>query len=205
VRDRAAAFLDRDGILNEFVLDRESRLPDSPFDARDVRLIPGAAAAVARLAQAGFALICVTNQPAAAKGKASIEALLEVHARVLELLELQGVSIDASRLCWHHPEGVVPGLAHACACRKPAPGMVLDAAGELSIDLTRSWMVGDTDRDVGAGLAAGCRTALIDYPDTADKRSSGVAPDLRASDLGTAVTRILGVAESETFQPTALC
>jgi D-glycero-D-manno-heptose 1,7-bisphosphate phosphatase len=203
--NRAAAFLDRDGVLNEFVLDRESGLPDSPLHAREVKLIEGAAAAAARFAQAGFALICVTNQPAAAKGKASIEDLLAVHERVLELLARAGVKLAASRVCWHHPEGVVPELAHACACRKPQPGMVLDAAAALAVDLGCSWMVGDTDRDIAAGRAAGCRTVLIDYPKTADKRSSAALPDLRASDLGDAASQVLEVVKSETFQPSVLC
>jgi D-glycero-D-manno-heptose 1,7-bisphosphate phosphatase len=205
VSGRAAVFLDRDGVLNEFVRDPESRLPDSPLRARDVRMVPGAAAAAARLAQAGFALVCVTNQPSAAKGKASVEELLDVHRRVVELLAREGVRIEASRLCWHHPEGVVPGLTQACACRKPEPGMLLDAAGALSIDLGRSWMVGDTDRDVAAGRAAGCRTVLLDYPDTADKRSPGIAPDLHAGDLDDGVTQILSLVKSETFRQTALC
>lgn len=203
--NRAAAFLDRDGVLNEFVLDRASGLPDSPLHAREVKLIEGAAAAAARFAQAGFALICVTNQPAAAKGKASIEDLLAVHERVLELLARAGVKFETSRVCWHHPEGVVPELAHACACRKPQPGMVLDAAAALAVDLGCSWMVGDTDRDVAAGRAAGCRTVLIDYPQTADKRSSAALPDLRASDLGDAASQVLEVVKSETFQPSVLC
>ena len=196
---RAAAFLDRDGVLNEFVVDPLSGVPDSPHRVEDVRLIAGAAAGAARLARAGFALVCVSNQPAAAKGKASIERLLEVHGRVVELLAREGAALEASRLCWHHPEGVVPELTRRCACRKPAPGMLLDAARAIDIDLGASWMVGDTDTDIAAGQAAGCRTALIEYRATAHKRSSGVRPDLVVADLVDGAAKITEIAGQKPF------
>jgi D-glycero-D-manno-heptose 1,7-bisphosphate phosphatase len=156
-----------------------------------VRLIPGAAAAANVLADAGYALVCITNQPAAAKGKATLDQLLEVHERVLDLLAEQGVLIASSRLCPHHPEGVAEELARRCDCRKPAPGMLLDAAAELELDLRSSWMLGDTDADVGAGAAARCRTALIEYPPSAHKRRGGAAPDISAADVGKAVAQLL--------------
>lgn len=188
---RAAVFLDRDGVLNEFVFDAVSDMDESPLRVEDVSLIAGAPAAAARLARAGFALICVTNQPAAAKGRASIGQLRDVHARVLELLAEEGVCVDASRLCPHHPEGMVSELAGPCACRKPAAGMLLDAAASLGIDLSASWMVGDSDVDVGAGRAAGCRTVLLDYPKSLRKRTNSVEPELRAADLAEGAERLL--------------
>lgn len=188
---RAAAFLDRDGTLNEFVQDPVSGLPESPLGVADVRLIDGAAAAARELAQAGFALVCVSNQPAAAKGKVSLEQLFAVHERVLELLREEGVHLDASRLCLHHPEGVVPELSGPCECRKPAPGMLLDAAEELGLDLASSWMLGDTDSDVVAGHAAGCRTVLIEHPGSAHKRVAETSPDLVASNLADGVAQLL--------------
>jgi D-glycero-D-manno-heptose 1,7-bisphosphate phosphatase len=188
---RPAAFLDRDGVLNEFVLDPVSGVFDSPLRVEDVRLVPGAGAAAARLAHAGFTLVCVSNQPAAAKGKAPIERLLAVHGRVIELLAREGAVVETSRLCWHHPEGVVPELTKRCGCRKPEPGMLLDAAAEIEADLSASWMVGDTDTDVGAGRAAGCRTVLVAYGATAHKRLSDVRPDLLATNLEDGVEQIL--------------
>lgn len=187
---RAAAFLDRDGVLNELVPDPVTGVPESPLSAVDVRLVPGAAAAAVRLARLGFALVCVTNQPAAAKGRASIAQLLAVHDRVLELLRESGVSLAASRICMHHENGVVPGLAGPCDCRKPAPGMLLDAARMLGIDLGASWMVGDTDADIAAGRAAGCMTVLIRHPDSVHKRLQAVAPDVVARDLTDATARL---------------
>jgi D-glycero-D-manno-heptose 1,7-bisphosphate phosphatase len=191
VSGRPAAFLDRDGTLNEFVSDPVSRLPESPLTAADVRLIDGAAAAARQLAQAGFALVCVSNQPAAAKGKVSLEALLAVHDRVLELLRQEGVHLDASRLCLHHPEGVVPELSGACDCRKPAPGMLLDAAAELGLDLPSSWLFGDTDSDVAAAHAAGASAVLIEHPGSAHKRSADARPELVAPNLADAAAQLL--------------
>ena len=188
---RPAVFLDRDGTLNEAVPDPDSGIPESPLQVSEVHLIDGAAAAARRLADAGFALVCVTNQPAAAKGKVPVEQLLAVHDRVLELLREQGVQLDASRLCVHHPEGVVPELTGPCACRKPAPGMLLETAQELRLALGDSWMVGDTDTDVAAGRAAGCRTVLIEYPPSAHKRSEDAGANLLAGDLADGVAQLL--------------
>jgi D-glycero-D-manno-heptose 1,7-bisphosphate phosphatase len=188
---RTAVFLDRDGVLNELVPDPLSSVPESPLATEDVMLVAGAAAAAARLARAGFVLVCVSNQPAAAKGKVSVQRLRAVHARAIELLAGDGVSLDASLLCLHHPQGVVPELSRRCACRKPGPGMLLDAAAMLDLDLGASWMIGDTDDDILAGNAAGCRTALLQNPSSAHKRSDGVTPDLLCTDLAGAVVALL--------------
>lgn len=188
---RPAAFLDRDGILNALVPDPASGHPESPLRPADVHLMPGAAAAARRLGESGFALVGVSNQPAAAKGTLSVDELLAVQERVLELLAAEGVDFDGFRLCLHHPDGVVPELSGDCACRKPAPGMLLDAAAALDLDLAASWMVGDTDADVAAGVAAGCRTALAENPDSAHKRLGAGDPDLRGVDLSQVARLIL--------------
>ncbi len=188
---RPAAFLDRDGTLNMAVADPDSSLPESPLRVGDVRLLPGVAAAADSLANAGYALVCATNQPAAAKGKVTVNELLAIHERVIGLLGERGVRVDMSLLCLHHPDGVVGEMSGRCACRKPAPGMLLDAAGALRLDLGRSWMLGDTDADVAAGRAAGCRAALIEYPASAHKRSEQSGPDLRAADLPEAAAQLL--------------
>jgi len=188
---RPAVFLDRDGVINEGIADPDSGLLESPLRIEDVRLLPGVAPAARELARAEYALVCVSNQPAAAKGKTSLQTLLEVHERVLELLSREGVSLDASYLCPHHPEGVVPQLSGSCACRKPAPGTLLNAANALGLDLRSSWMLGDTDADVEAGRAAGCRTVLIEYQGSAHKRLGHATPYLRAADLTSGVAPLL--------------
>jgi D-glycero-D-manno-heptose 1,7-bisphosphate phosphatase len=190
-RGPTAAFVDRDGVLNEGVFDPESGLLESPLKVEEVRLLPGVAPALCSLARAGYALVCVSNQPAAAKGKVALEELFAVHERVLELLAKAGVSLDGSRLCPHHPEGVVESLSITCECRKPAAGMLRDAARALALDLHGSWMLGDTDADVQAGQAAGCRTVLIEYPGSAPKRGGRTTSDLRAVDLADGVAQLL--------------
>jgi D-glycero-D-manno-heptose 1,7-bisphosphate phosphatase len=192
VTARGAAFIDRDGVVNELVADPASGRPESPLRPDDVALIHGAAGALRRLRQAGWLLVGVSNQPAAAKGAITLDQLEAVQARVLELLADEGVRFDDFRLCLHHPEGVVPVLSGPCDCRKPAPGMLLEAARENAIALPDSWMVGDTDADVRAGQAAGCATVLIQQPASAHKRSGPVTPDAVAVDLAAAADVILG-------------
>ena len=178
-----AIFVDRDGVINELVLDPVNGRPESPLTVSEVALIDGAAPALKRLAGAGWKLVGVSNQPAAAKGRISLAQLAAVQDRVLELLAAADVRFDDFRLCLHHPDGIVAELSGPCDCRKPAPGMLRDAAAALSIDLSRSWMVGDTDADVAAGRAAGCRTILIENPDSAHKRSGAATSDAVAVDL----------------------
>ena len=187
----AAVFLDRDGVLNELVPRDDSGRQESPLDPRQVALVPGAAAAIQRLRSAGYVVVGVSNQPAAAKGTVDIKQLESVQARVLDLLERAGAAPDAFRLCFHHPDGVVPELTRVCDCRKPAPGMLLDAAAALDLDLNASWMIGDTDSDVAAGTAAGCRTILIENPGSAHKRSGDARPYATAIDLAAAADLVV--------------
>jgi D-glycero-D-manno-heptose 1,7-bisphosphate phosphatase len=182
----AAVFLDRDGVLNDPVWDPVDGRPESPLRPEDVRLAAGAAAAARRLHDAGLALIVVSNQPAAAKGKATADDLRRVHERVAALLAEAGVTIDDWRYCLHRAED-------DCACRKPRPGMLLDAAHERGIDPAACWMVGDTDADVSAGRAAGTRVVLVAHPGSAHRRSGEAAPDAIVPDLNAAAAIILGV------------
>jgi D-glycero-D-manno-heptose 1,7-bisphosphate phosphatase len=192
VTARGAVFVDRDGVINELVPGPGGGPPESPLRVEDVRLIPGAAAALRRLAGGAWPLVGVSNQPSAAKGLISLDALHAIQSRVLELLAADGAHFDAFRLCLHHPEGVVPELTGACGCRKPAPGMLREAAGELGVDLGASWMVGDTDGDVQAGQAAGCRTILVEHRDSGHKRTAQLGPDAIVTDLTAAADIILG-------------
>jgi len=185
-----AAFLDRDGVLNEGVPDPETGLLESPLHPDQVCLLPGVGAALRELAAAGYLLVGASNQPAAAKGKVSLEELIATQERVLELLAAEGVHLDGFKLCFHHPQGTIEGLSGSCECRKPAPAMLLEAAAELSIDLANSWMIGDTDADVGAGRNAGVRTVLVEYAGSSHKRDGVLTPDLRVADLPAAVAAI---------------
>jgi len=150
---RRAVFLDRDGTLNV----------DTGYVAlpSDVRLIPGAAQGAKRLADAGYTLVIASNQSGIARGMMTEAMADAVDARLLDLLREQGVTIEASYRCPHLSGGEVPLYAVECECRKPKPGMLVQAARDLGLDLAASWMVGDGLRDVEAGLAAGTRAVLI--------------------------------------------
>jgi D-glycero-D-manno-heptose 1,7-bisphosphate phosphatase len=188
---RAAVFLDRDGVLNDPVLDPVDGRPESPLRTEDVVLAPGAAQGVRALAALGVPLIVVSNQPAAAKGKATPEDLRAVHERVVALLAAEGAEIADWRYCFDHPDALDPAR-RGCACRKPRPGMLTDAAREHGLDLAASFIVGDTDADVGAGRAVGATTILVEHPGTAHRRTAGVAgqADAVAADLAAAAALV---------------
>jgi D-glycero-D-manno-heptose 1,7-bisphosphate phosphatase len=154
VSGAAAVFLDRDGTLVE----------EHPYlhEPELVALMPGAAAALSRLARAGFALVLVTNQAGVARGLYGEDAVERVHRRVRELLaEQAGVTLDGVYYCPHHAEGVVAAYARACGCRKPAPGMLRAAARDLGLDLAASYLVGNDPVDVGAARAAGATPLFV--------------------------------------------
>jgi D-glycero-D-manno-heptose 1,7-bisphosphate phosphatase len=144
---RPAVFLDRDGVLNEpIIVDGK---PHPPASAADLVLVEGAVDACRRLRSAGLPLVVVTNQPDIARGVQSWAAVNAINAALRRRIEL-----DALMVCPHDD-------ADGCACRKPRPGMLLQAAEQLAIDLSRSVMVGDRWRDVEAGQRAGCTTVLV--------------------------------------------
>jgi D-glycero-D-manno-heptose 1,7-bisphosphate phosphatase len=145
---RPAVFLDRDGVLNEAVV-RDGK-PFPPQSPDDVVVVPGVAAACERLRQLGFALVVVTNQPDVARGRQSASGVAAINS-VLR----HAVGVDAVYVCLHDNED-------GCACRKPKPGMLLAAAADLSLDLDRSFMVGDRWSDIAAGQSAGCTTVYVD-------------------------------------------
>ncbi|USN99271.1 MAG: HAD-IIIA family hydrolase [Phycisphaeraceae bacterium] len=156
---RSAVFLDRDDTLNA-----NATLPDNAFPATrgdlfqpdHVRLLPGVFDACTRLADAGFALVIVTNQAAVARGSAAIRDIEATNDRLRELLTIEGrCLIDAAYAAPHHPDSEIDHLAHAHPWRKPGPGMPHTAARELNLDIPRSWLIGDAERDVEAGRAAG--------------------------------------------------
>ena len=147
-------FLDRDGVLIEEV----------EYLARpeQIRLIPGAAAAVRRANRAGWRVVVVSNQSGVARGLFPESVLSDIHRTIsARLFEEAGAVIDGFYYCPHHPTEGQGGYRMECECRKPKPGMLLRAAGELGIDLAESWMIGDRLTDLQAGAAAGCRTILV--------------------------------------------
>lgn len=171
---RAAVFLDRDGVLNRALV--RGGKPYPPQTLQEFEILPEVESATRRLKEEGFALVVATNQPDVAKGTQRREVIEAMHERLRERLPL-----DAVKVCWCEE---APG----CACYKPKPGMLLEAAAELGLDLARSFMVGDRWRDVGAGRKAGCFTIFIDrgYDEKLIE-----APDAVCRDLAEAVGVIL--------------
>jgi D,D-heptose 1,7-bisphosphate phosphatase len=180
-----AVFLDRDGVINAAIYNPVEGKPDSPYTLEDFRLLPGVAQAIRRINSLGLLATVVSNQPGVAKGKCDLAFLHAVDHRLHWELARQGAYLDAIYYCLHHPQAEVEGLRLACDCRKPQPGLLLRAARELTIDLTRSYMVGDSPADVAAGLAAGCRTILLS--DTDDPPVNGQRPHFVAANLAAAV------------------
>ena len=152
-----AIFLDRDGTINKYV--------GFLTDIDDFELIDGVAEAVRRINESGYLAIVVTNQPVIAGGEVTWDGLKAIHDKMETLLGLEGAYVDGIYFCPHHPHsgyaGEVPELKVSCNCRKPKPGMLIQAAKDFNIDLSRSWMVGDGENDIKAGVAAGCKTGLL--------------------------------------------
>ncbi len=135
-----AAFLDRDGVICEFV--------EELSDISQFRFRAGIAEAIQKLNQAGYLVFVATNQPNIAKGKMTWVALERIHQVMVERLSQLGSRIDKVYFCPHRVGGVIQQFATDCACRKPKPGMLVQAASEFSIDRTKSMMIGDTWRDI---------------------------------------------------------
>lgn len=150
---RSAVFLDRDGTLIEDVGYLDT--------AAQIEILPGVPEALRRLREAGFLLIVVTNQSAVARGWLTERRLESIHQSLNAALGREGVAPDAYYYCPHLPDGEVDEYARACACRKPAPGLLMRAAKEWGIALERSYAVGDSERDVEAGRRVGCCTILV--------------------------------------------
>ena len=168
--DRAAAFLDRDGTLIVDV--------GYPRDPDGVTLLDGAAEALAALAASGLRLVVVSNQSGVGRGIVTPEQAEAVHDRFVAELAAEGIALDDAKYCPHAPGA-------GCACRKPEPAMLLEAAAELDLDLEASFMIGDKHSDVETGRRAGCRTVLLGDADGA------AAADCVAADWREAVAFIL--------------
>jgi D-glycero-D-manno-heptose 1,7-bisphosphate phosphatase len=144
---RPAIFLDRDGVINHNRADHVKSWPEFEF-------LPGSLLALRRLARLDWPVVVVTNQAMIGRGQASRDSVDDIHARMLTAVLRAGGRIDAVMLCPHRPD-------EDCACRKPRPGLLLDAADALGLDLARSFMVGDAASDVMAALNAGCQPVLV--------------------------------------------
>jgi D,D-heptose 1,7-bisphosphate phosphatase len=186
-RRQRAVFIDRDGTLNE-----EKGFVTAPGQ---LRLIPGAAEAVRMLNASRYLAICVTNQPVIARGDVSFDQLDAIHARLDALLGSEGAYLDDLLFCPHHPdkgyEGEVAEYKTDCGCRKPKPGLLIEAARRYNIDLEGSYMIGDRTADIAAGQAAGCRAIGVRTGAALSDGKCGATADAVCKDLLEAVKSIL--------------
>ncbi len=144
-----AVFLDRDGIINRAIV-REGR-PYPPAGVEELEILPGTIASVEKLVKAGYMIFGISNQPDVARGTQSREIVESMNALIQARLPIWEIFV-----CYHDN-------ADQCECRKPKPGLILQAAEKYTLDLSRSWMVGDRWQDIAAGQAAGLKTIFVDY------------------------------------------
>jgi D-glycero-D-manno-heptose 1,7-bisphosphate phosphatase len=178
-----AIFLDRDDTLIED--------PGYINHPNQVKLLDGAAEALIELKAMGYKLIVVSNQSGVARGIVSEKTLGEIHNRLKQLLAEKGASLDRIYYCPYHPDGTVAKYRKESSWRKPNPGMLLAAASEMDIDLSRSWMIGNSSRDIEAGLQAGCKTISTNHASRYKQSELGEPnPDYRAVNIKEAVNII---------------
>lgn len=199
---RGLVILDRDGTLIDFHRDPELGVVTPAFHPSQLRLLPGVVEALATLRGAGWLLALASNQPGAAKGELPAAAIEATMAALEARLAAEGVPLSGREVCLHHPSGGELGdraLVGPCACRKPAPGMLLALASRLGVEPRAAWMVGDTEVDVRAARAAGMRAALVSPTERCElcphkqTRWAGLTPDLHAATLLEVAHRIVAL------------
>lgn len=180
-----AAFIDRDGVINA---ER-----NYVHRIEDFALLPGVVEGLVLLRDAGYRLIVVTNQAGLARGYYDQAAVDSLHDYLRAMLAVSGVKIDAIYFCPHHPQGSVDGLAVECDCRKPAPGMLLQAVRDFDLDLTNSVLIGDKLSDVRAGKLAGVGRTVIVLSGHAVDPIAWKEADFIAEDLLSAARTLTGI------------
>ena len=179
--------MDRDGTINQY---RGFIYKEEDFELEECAL-----EAIKKINKSGYLGIVVTNQPVVARGLCEIEDVERIHKKLATLLGREGVYLDDILFCPHHPDKGYPDENPAykipCECRKPKTGMIQAAAEKFNIDLSQSWMIGDTTMDLQTGVNAGMRTALVLTGDAGQDKKYDVQPNLVGKDLLEAVELIL--------------
>ena len=181
-----AVFLDRDGVINKLIYNHETGEYEPPHREKDLELYPWTVDSLKELIGLDYLLFLVSNQPDAAKGKTTMEALRKVHEALNRIFLENKIFFSEYYYCYHHPKGVVKEFSVECECRKPKPFFVLQAMEKYRIDAARSWFIGDRDSDVFCGQKAGVRTILVEEQHSKKNRGQS-APDFIAENLKEAV------------------
>lgn len=192
----AACFIDRDGVINEIVFNEDTEQLDSPTRMEQFRFIPQALEGLKMLSDAGYLLFIVTNQPAAAKGKAVLADLYDINTHMVKSLREYGIRIQEVAMCPHHPIGSNRTkerfLVGECVCRKPAPGLIANILKKYNINMGKAYMVGDSYTDILAGRAVGLKTVFIgDYKCDVCARLKYHKPEIYGKNL-LEVAKIIG-------------
>ena len=191
-----AVFLDRDGVINEMVYNPDFGTIDCPLNPKEFKLLPGVAKAVKLINEMGFLAIVISNQPCVSKGKISLKLLEEINKKLERELAKEGACLDGIYYCFHHPDSSqvkVKKYLKKCGCRKPMPGLLLEAAKEMNVVLSKSYMIGDGFTDIQAGKRAGCKTIFLGHLRPSwciPKEALKVKPHFRAKNLLSAIKLI---------------
>lgn len=199
-----AVFLDRDGVINAMVYDREHGTLDSPSNPQQFKLLKGVGPAIRLLNEMGWLVVVVSNQPGIAKGKYTPRLLEAMNDKMRAELDRWGAYLDAIYYCLHHPQAVVRDYRMICRCRKPLPGLLFKGRDELAIDLRKSYLVGDGLIDIQAGRSAGCKTILLGRPKCCTCKlmdDMKTRPHFIATDLLAAVRLIHQLESSRRLDP----
>ena len=204
-RTRRAVFVDRDGVINHMYFHPEFGTVDSPANPDQFELLPGVGEAIAELNRLRLLVIVVSNQPGIAKKKFTPALLEAMESKMLASVESSGGKLDAIYNCLHHPEASLEQYRLHCECRKPEPGLLINAANEWSIDLSSSYMIGDGVTDIAAGYRAGATTLFVSSRkcyNCDSLVSHKVWPDYVVRDLAEAATVIgrLEAGDKESLQ-----
>lgn len=184
-------FLDRDGVINKVVYHKEMGIVDSPSSVDQFMLLPDVGKAINKFHELGFIVIIVSNQPGLAKDNYGTDEFEKIKEKMHNELLQDGAEVDGEYYCLHHPEAEIEKYHVICDCRKPKPGMIIQAVEDHDINLSESWMIGDGINDILAGNAAGCKTILIGrmkcdlcrYLEEENAKPDFIAPNLYSASL----------------------
>jgi len=191
---KKACFYDRDGVINEMAFDVESGLVHIPWQANQVTLNFGVSDLLKITTKLGFLNIVISNQPDIGLKRITEKIFKEVEKNIFQKIKSENVIIDKAYYCFHHPYAKLEQYKKDCECRKPKTGLFFQAAKEMDIDLTQSWMIGDGTTDIIAGHNAGCKTILITnnvqtgHLKAIEEKLNNIKPDFIVKNLKEAIS-----------------
>lgn len=169
---KKAVFLDRDGVINELVLHASTNEYEPPHYPYELKILPRVIESLIAIQGLGYELFLISNQPDYAKGKTSMQNLLDVHQELEKMFKKNEIEFKEFFYCYHHPNGIIEEYSHACRCRKPNTYFIEYAAQKYDIDLVSSWIIGDRDSDILCGKKAGLNTISVHYLHSAHYRGN---------------------------------